>query len=100
MKVIISTDDKNYKLNLEEKDLDLLQLYCWLNRNSYYETEENEYEYKNLEKYKHVEVDKEYFTNVLLKEALGGTYRDWETDRKSTRLNSSHSAKSRMPSSA
>ena len=29
-----------------------------------------------------------------------GIYRDWETDRKSTRLNSSHSAKSRMPSSA
>ena len=27
-------------------------------------------------------------------------YRDWETYRKSTRLNSSHSAKSRMPSSA
>ena len=31
---------------------------------------------------------------------LVGVYRDWETDRKSTRLNSSHSAKSRMPSSA
>ena len=31
---------------------------------------------------------------------LGIRYRDWETDRKSTRLNSSHSAKSRMPSSA
>ena len=31
---------------------------------------------------------------------LKGVYRDWETDRKSTRLNSSHSAKSRMPSSA
>ena len=30
----------------------------------------------------------------------GPLYRDWETDRKSTRLNSSHSAKSRMPSSA
>ena len=30
----------------------------------------------------------------------GTSYRDWETDRKSTRLNSSHSAKSRMPSSA
>ena len=30
----------------------------------------------------------------------GRVYRDWETDRKSTRLNSSHSAKSRMPSSA
>ena len=31
---------------------------------------------------------------------LKGAYRDWETDRKSTRLNSRHSAKSRMPSSA
>ena len=31
---------------------------------------------------------------------LNDRYRDWETDRKSTRLNSSHSAKSRMPSSA
>ena len=30
----------------------------------------------------------------------GGTYRDWETDRKSTRLNSSHLKLSRMPSSA
>ena len=28
------------------------------------------------------------------------TYRDWETDRKSTRLNSSHEFVSRMPSSA
>ena len=34
------------------------------------------------------------------KENDGNPYRDWETDRKSTRLNSSHSAKSRMPSSA
>ena len=33
-------------------------------------------------------------------ESCLGPYRDWETDRKSTRLNSSHSAKSRMPSSA
>ena len=29
-----------------------------------------------------------------------GCYRDWETDRKSTRLNSSHEIPSRMPSSA
>ena len=34
------------------------------------------------------------------KKIASGVYRDWETDRKSTRLNSSHSAKSRMPSSA
>ena len=32
--------------------------------------------------------------------ALVDFYRDWETDRKSTRLNSSHSGESRMPSSA
>ena len=30
----------------------------------------------------------------------GVIYRDWETDRKSTRLNSSHEFVSRMPSSA
>ena len=38
--------------------------------------------------------------NVLTHPTTGPSYRDWETDRKSTRLNSSHSAKSRMPSSA
>ena len=31
---------------------------------------------------------------------VSGCYRDWETDRKSTRLNSSHITRSRMPSSA
>ena len=31
---------------------------------------------------------------------LLAAYRDWETDRKSTRLNSSHRSLSRMPSSA
>ena len=31
---------------------------------------------------------------------MNHVYRDWETDRKSTRLNSSHSGESRMPSSA
>ena len=38
--------------------------------------------------------------NLDCVEIICGDYRDWETDRKSTRLNSSHSAKSRMPSSA
>ena len=32
--------------------------------------------------------------------ASGPGYRDWETDRKSTRLNSSHITRSRIPSSA
>ena len=35
-----------------------------------------------------------------IKQAGMKDYRDWETDRKSTRLNSSHSRASRMPSSA
>ena len=35
---------------------------------------------------------------VSFKDVTG--YRDWETDRKSTRLNSSHEIPSRMPSSA
>ena len=39
--------------------------------------------------------------SVTLEASIGFTqYRDWETDRKSTRLNSSHSGESRMPSSA
>ena len=38
--------------------------------------------------------------NTAMKLSPIARYRDWETDRKSTRLNSSHSAKSRMPSSA
>ena len=33
-------------------------------------------------------------------EPIYTSYRDWETDRKSTRLNSSHRSLSRMPSSA
>ena len=41
-----------------------------------------------------------YGVGILGTKYLAPIYRDWETDRKSTRLNSSHSAKSRMPSSA
>ena len=36
----------------------------------------------------------------LLQQIPNSGYRDWETDRKSTRLNSSHRSLSRMPSSA
>ena len=39
-------------------------------------------------------------TFMGLEEVLASAYRDWETDRKSTRLNSSHITRSRMPSSA
>ena len=39
-------------------------------------------------------------TSSYKKGIIEGGYRDWETDRKSTRLNSSHRSLSRMPSSA
>ena len=40
------------------------------------------------------------FSIVFVGYYLLASYRDWETDRKSTRLNSSHRSLSRMPSSA
>ena len=44
------------------------------------------------------EADKKYAD--FMKRMENAIYRDWETDRKSTRLNSSHRSLSRMPSSA
>ena len=46
------------------------------------------------------EYNVEIITNYKLSKDNATTYRDWETDRKSTRLNSSHLKLSRMPSSA
>ena len=40
------------------------------------------------------------FTEQEREKLFLNAYRDWETDRKSTRLNSSHITRSRMPSSA
>ena len=50
--------------------------------------------------YKKKLYNEEERTKLWMQKLDKGVYRDWETDRKSTRLNSSHSAKSRMPSSA
>ena len=50
------------------------------------------YETNNKNPFKVTKVDTMY--------VIGVPYRDWETDRKSTRLNSSHRSLSRMPSSA
>ena len=49
---------------------------------------------------RHSKVYGDSLTEIALPGDPRVVYRDWETDRKSTRLNSSHSAKSRMPSSA
>ena len=42
----------------------------------------------------------EPLTREIFEILIRKSYRDWETDRKSTRLNSSHSGEARMPSSA
>ena len=52
---------------------------------------------KNIEKVQNIVIE---LCGVVEKETGKMQYRDWETDRKSTRLNSSHSGESRMPSSA
>ena len=48
-----------------------------------------------FEQYKDIYDDWDVFIS-----RIAAVYRDWETDRKSTRLNSSHRSLSRMPSSA
>ena len=56
-------------------------------------------DYKISSKGKPFTEDETKDIEALEKQAESG-YRDWETDRKSTRLNSSHITRSRMPSSA
>ena len=63
---------------------------------------EKRYKYefdKIIEKFEYAK-DNGNFPPKLKLTYNGNGYRDWETDRKSTRLNSSHLKLSRMPSSA
>ena len=60
----------------------------------------------NIEKVVGSNWDDKFITSGIVSNYVDGNegitrrYRDWETDRKSTRLNSSHITRSRMPSSA
>ena len=59
--------------------------------------------FRTIPEWPHTQVGSEVMINegdVVDLGCLGLDYRDWETDRKSTRLNSSHEFVSRMPSSA
>ena len=63
--------------------------------------QERDVVYFLVEIYKIVERESGSGRSIIIKKFPHLTfYRDWETDRKSTRLNSSHSRASRMPSSA
>ena len=59
-------------------------------------------DFRNSEKIRSAvaETKKKINTTELKNKENKSSYRDWETDRKSTRLNSSHRSLSRMPSSA
>ena len=56
--------------------------------------------YEKLQKGKVFAGDVAKWDKGMVPEFQRASYRDWETDRKSTRLNSSHITRSRMPSSA
>ena len=56
--------------------------------------------YRESAKYEKNKTLKDRLMRVIQTENDVRSYRDWETDRKSTRLNSSHITRSRMPSSA
>ena len=62
-------------------------------------------DFKLCMEYYNVEIDEAKFERGRCLDNMDNAfrccrYRDWETDRKSTRLNSSHRSLSRMPSSA
>ena len=61
--------------------------------------EESGHSFCTLEYYENFKEDM-WFSDFNVSEKFRSSYRDWETDRKSTRLNSSPSGESRMPSSA
>ena len=98
-----NTEEQKLKFFDKETDMTFHQ---WGNSNAKYLLDQIDFrptEWINLnymtdeEKLEHPEYET---TGGYLKFRDNTYYRDWETDRKSTRLNSSHSAKSRMPSSA
>ena len=80
--------DKANKLNLDKKNKSLDdESRAELQSMQDYLKEYGTYQQQKLA------ITEEYEEKIL-------SYRDWETDRKSTRLNSSHEIPSRMPSSA
>ena len=80
----------NYSSNvLQHQDINATN-YNQVGYNSNIETEATDNKWESRQPFK----------QACMLSVGSGSYRDWETDRKSTRLNSSHSAKSRMPSSA
>ena len=90
MKYLITYDIENDKRR--KKISDELEAFGYRVNYSVFECELNQTKLRKLKEKIEELVDVKYDSVRF--------YRDWETDRKSTRLNSSHSGESRMPSSA
>ena len=84
--IYVFTDD-NFTEKLEYNSNNPYTSPTWLNPWTYWD---------NTTKLQSIRLQRDY----LLAQTDWLRYRDWETDRKSTRLNSSHEFVSRMPSSA
>ena len=76
---------------------DVKKLYCDLDPGLWKEVEQNPVLFLERINYEKL-VALAHDENFVYK--MDAAYRDWETDRKSTRLNSSHITRSRMPASA
>ena len=95
----------------KQKEIDCFDVSEYYNEDMFIEEMREEFGMVKVMGYKYYAIDtlreidntafREMFNNHLDTMDKGEfEYRDWETDRKSTRLNSSHSGESRMPSSA
>ena len=87
---------KEYNLELSDEDIEFIEYF------SGESIEEcNMMKYYFIYKYhKELDIKSLSFKLEMIDMDTASEYRDWETDRKSTRLNSSHEIPSRMPSSA
>ena len=92
-KLHASVEDKN-KIHPTQKPI---ELYKWLLENY---TNENDLILDTHLGSGSIAIACHQMKRKLIGYEIDAAYRDWETDRKSTRLNSSHSGESRMPSSA
>ncbi len=62
-------------------------MYCWLDRNSYFETDKNKFEFDSLNKYKCKDINFEYFIDILFKSALRETIpKDFKWDKSGKRV--------------
>ena len=81
------------------KEKNLTRAFHGINTNMTVDSRSSSYEGLMLKAFRVMEGVEICTSDCALGE-IGLIYRDWETDRKSTRLNSSHRSLSRMPSSA